>query len=227
MTAKASGDVLAVSIVSNSQLILDGLPLLLKNLVCIDLIGCYKSEVLGSSLCNRPDHIALIDFNIGQELTVAWTRWWREQAPPTQVVVLDVANDFPCILACIQAGAGAYTLQGTSPAEVAKTIVDLDAGVVRCSPEVTAMLFAYVAEQQASPAQTFDMPLTGREMQILECIAQGQSNKEIASRLNIELYTVKHHVHHILEKLNLRGRWQAVQFARQQGWLMHDEKVAI
>jgi DNA-binding NarL/FixJ family response regulator len=217
----------ALSIMSNSYLLREGLATLLEKYLPIELVGTYTGEVApDASLPNPPGHVVLLDGGIGRELALSWTRFWRACATPARVVLLELANDIEMILACIEAGASGYTLQGALAADVAAVLQQAQKGQALCSPEVTAQIFARLealARTQLStpmpPMSDLPMPLTPREQEVLNCIAEGMSNKEIAAKLFIEIYTVKHHVHHILEKLELSHRREAVRVAVHHGWI--------
>jgi DNA-binding NarL/FixJ family response regulator len=122
---------------------------------------------------------------------------------------------------CIEAGAGGYTCYGASAAEVAAAIRSIRQGTAVCTPDVTARVFARLEALGSVSAQplTFKAPLTARELEILGYIAQDYSNQAIAELLVIEVCTVKHHIHNILEKLQLRHRHEAARYASDRGWL--------
>ena len=69
------------------------------------------------------------------------------------------------------------------------------------------------------PSNMSDCPLTGRELEVLELAAKGMQNKQIARHLKLSIYTVKNHIHRILEKMAAKNRWMAVRFSRDQGWI--------
>jgi len=122
-------------------------------------------------------------------------------------------------LSCIEAGAHGYALQGASSAEVIQVIEQVHRGVAHCSPEVTAKLFARLT-QLKTVQQSIEKPaLTCRELEVLHYIAKDYSDRGIASALVIEVRTVKHHVHNILRKLNVKHRRDAAQLAINNGWL--------
>ncbi len=217
---------LCLSIVSNSKLLREGLPTLLVPYFQVTLASAFGGEPSTDAqrLSGLADHVVLIDSRIGQQEALAWIRIWRNQHPPAFVVIMELADDPHLILDCIAAGGCAYTLQGASIAELAETIALVRQGLVCCSPPVTAQLFARLeAVEKAlshTPRRTYaGVPLSYRELEVLRLIARRRSNKEIAAELVISLYTVKHHVHNILEKLKLSQRWEAVQLAAEQGWL--------
>lgn len=212
-----------VSIVSNSYLLREGLLKLLNETISLQLVAAYPGEPIpNTQLLNPPGHILLIDGGIGHTLLLNWIRCWHELAESAPVLVLELTNDAEIILACIEAGANGYTLEGATPEDIAQALHLVQQGRAQCSPQMIAHLFARLAALKSmttTSTTNFAMPLTTRELQVLNYIAKGYSNKEIALDLVITLRTVKHHVHNILEKLKLSHRRDAVQFARQQGWI--------
>lgn len=219
---------IAISIISNSRLLSEGLFALLASHLSLRLIGTYSSELpIRSPLPNPPGHVVLLDSSVGHTMAIAWTRHWRGLIPPSCVLILELSNDIDVILACIEAGASGYTLQGASAAEITEAIKDARGGIARCSPEVTAQLYARVASLKASVIQISVSPLTLRESEILRLVATGYTNLEIAANLVIELRTVKQHMHNILGKLNSRSRSEAVRFAAGQGWLGEDSATPL
>lgn len=222
-------ETLCLSIVSNSKLLREGLPTLLAPFFRLTLVGAYCGEPCGEAEHHHglTEHIVVVDSRIGQQQALAWARFWRKQQPPAFVVIMELADDPRMIVDCIAAGGCAYTLQGASIAELAETMSLARQGLARCSPQVTAQLFARLeaVENSLSHLPHIDhigVPLSYRELEILRSIARGRSNKEIAAELVISLYTVKHHVHNILEKLKLSQRRDAVRLATEQGWLEVD-----
>lgn len=212
--------VIEISIVSNSQLLSEGLLALLSPHLSLQLIGTYTGEFrVSSPLPNPQGHIVLLDSSVGPTVAIAWTQHWHGLIPPASVLILGLANDIDLIMACIEAGASGYTLQGATAVEVAEAIKDAHCGVAHCSPEVTAQLYARVASLRTAVIHLSVSPLTAREAEILRYITTGYTNLEIATYLVIELRTVKQHVHNILGKLNARTRGEAARLAAEQGWL--------
>ena len=210
-----------VSIVSNSLLLRDGLVALLAPHIDLSLVGSYSPDLPSMALPNPVGHVVLLDGGIGRAGAIGWTRYWRHLTPPAHVLVLELANDTDVILACIEAGAGGYTLQGASAADVASAIHAVRQDLAQCPPEVTAKLFARLAALGGPKLQPPSLRphLTAREREVLHYLAQDYSNQEIATVLNIEVRTVKHHVHNILEKLQINRRRDAARVAMEHGWL--------
>jgi DNA-binding NarL/FixJ family response regulator len=215
-----------VSIVSGSQVLREGLVLLLASRLKLDLIGSYPAEPdAAGALPNPPGHVVLVDGGPDCDLTVRWTRYWHRLPDPPCLIVIELADDIDMILACIEAGATGYVLRGEPFQNVAVTIETARRGAAYCSPEVTAQLFARLAMLRAAHAAAAPPSLTTREREVLRYIACHYSNQRIADALVIEVRTVKHHVHNILEKLKLRHRWEAARVAIEQHWFT-DEQAA-
>jgi two-component system nitrate/nitrite response regulator NarL len=219
----------AISIVSNSQLLREGLTSLLMAHSRLHIIGSYSGRMPGAIPLPSPaGHVVLLDGNLGRNLGVAWTLYWHGMDPPAHVVLLELLEDIDLILSYIEAGAAGYTLQGASVADLVEAIDGVRQRVAHCSPEVTAGLFARLAAlRSAVPPVGLAAQLTPRELEVLRYIAEDYSNQAIANALVIEVRTVKHHVHNILEKLNMRRRGDAARFAATQGWLAPDLAIAL
>ncbi len=211
----------ALSLVSHSRLLYEGLTALLPNYINVHFAGCYTIDEGLVPIPQLDNHIALLDGTLDHQAISPWIRYWRRLDPPSSVIVIEVANCVEQILQYIEAGANAYSLRGASVQELAETIWRTCQGLTVCSPEVTAQLFARLARRTTDDLAP-TMPLTPREREVLQLIAQHCSNQEIANRLVIEVRTVKHHVHNILEKLNMHHRWQVADFAKEQGWIQTD-----
>lgn len=219
---REEGGAVAITVVSSSRLLREGLAAVICPHFAVCLVGQYAGDA-GPDLAmpNPACHVVLIDGGIGNACASAWTRWWHDREPTPAILVLELENNMDVILACIEAGAIGYTLREASPLDVAKAIERASKGQAVCSPEVTAQLCARLAALRATQGQMVasQVPLTAREEEVLRCIAAGYSNKEISAALNIQIHTVKHHVHNILEKLKMSHRRDAARFAVGAGWL--------
>jgi two-component system nitrate/nitrite response regulator NarL len=139
----------------------------------------------------------------------------RVTAPDTAVVATAVAETGNEIVACAEAGVAGFVTSDQSLAQAVRVLEGVAQGESPCSPRTAAALLRRVAvlSAQCKPTGPPD-GLTPREFEIARLIAQGRSNKEIARALCIELSTVKNHVHHMLEKLGVRGRAEAAARVR-------------
>jgi two-component system nitrate/nitrite response regulator NarL len=140
----------------------------------------------------------------------------RALAEQTTVVALGVPEQEAEVIACAESGVAAFVTRETSLDGLVAAIEVAVRGDVLCSPEVAGTLLRRVRALAAERGPAATAPLTHRELQILDLIVEGLSNKEIASRLHIELSTAKNHVHSILAKLNVRRRADAAVVRARQ-----------
>lgn len=138
--------------------------------------------------------------------------------PVVKTVMLTVSEGEEDVTAALRAGARAYVLKGVAARELVRILRDVAAGEVYVTPSLAANLLFELTSGGASrqPASPLD-ELTEREREILELVAGGDSNKEIAARLYLSEKTVKHHMTNILQKLQVRNRVEAALLARSGG----------
>jgi two-component system nitrate/nitrite response regulator NarL len=136
-----------------------------------------------------------------------------------KVIALASSGEEHEVIAYAEAGVSGFVSYEDSPDELISTIRSVASGELLCSPGIAATLLRRVAALAAERTPPNDSRLTARELEVIRLIDEGLSNKQIAARLMIELPTVKHHVHHILEKLAARRRTEAVARARTEGLL--------
>ena len=141
--------------------------------------------------------------------------------PDAQVAVIDVPEDEQRILQVIELGAAGFETRGAPLSRLTANLAAIERGETLCTPRVTRLLFERlaVARRCQRSATSDPVHLTRREMEIVRLIEQGCANKEIARMLNIQLQTVKNHVHNILQKLNVPGRREAVRLLKNRGLL--------
>jgi two-component system, NarL family, nitrate/nitrite response regulator NarL len=140
----------------------------------------------------------------------------RSESPLTRVLALAVREDINAILDYAEAGADGFVTANGSVAELVEAIERTHAGELMCTPSMAAQLLRRAASRSPDATGTAAPIFTGREQQVFQLLKEGQSNKEIASALSIAEATVKNHVHHVLEKLQVstRGRAAAVGAVR-------------
>jgi DNA-binding NarL/FixJ family response regulator len=166
----------------------------------------------------KPD-VVLMDVRMPGLDGIAATRELLAVSPDAKVVVLTTFEEDDYIFGALSAGASGFLLKRTRPEELIAAIHTVAAGDSLLSPSVTRTVIQRVAGQPApdAGAEARLDELTARERDVLELIARGLSNGEIAATLVIEESTVKTHVRHILRKLRLRDRVQAVIFGYESG----------
>jgi len=134
-----------------------------------------------------------------------------------KVIVMGVSDSPSEILACIEAGALAYTSQDSSLQQLVETIQMVYSGQATCPPDISALLFERIAslKGQLGPVEDNRLSkLTRRELETLQLVSDGMSNREIAAHLTLELQTIKNYVHSILEKLRVNNRREAAIYTQ-------------
>lgn len=145
----------------------------------------------------------------------------RRLGPSSRVVVYDLSLEREAeIVSTAEAGVSGLLLNSESFDRMLETLRTVERGHAMCSTEVSAVLLrrVYAFSQDINPDAGLDR-LTARELEILELIAQGLTNQQIASRLTLTLQTVKNHVHRLLSKMEVASRAEAVAvyLAKQHG----------
>jgi two-component system, NarL family, nitrate/nitrite response regulator NarL len=134
----------------------------------------------------------------------------RHDGAGPRILALAVREDIGTILDYAEAGADGFVTANGAVAELVEAIERTAAGELLCSPRIAAQLLRRAAHSEQTPEAAAGPPLTIREHQVFSLLKKGLSNKEIADALRIAEATVKNHVHHVLEKLQVTSRAQAV-----------------
>jgi DNA-binding NarL/FixJ family response regulator len=140
----------------------------------------------------------------------------KEEEPGTKILVLTISDEEDDLYDAIKAGANGYLLKEISIDEIANAVRSVHSGQSLISPSMASKLLDEFAAMIKKEEQKEEVPaprLTPREMEVLEHVAQGMNNREIAKALFISENTVKNHVRNILEKLHLHSRMEAVVYA--------------
>ncbi len=143
-----------------------------------------------------------------------------KKAPRVKVVLIDMDNDSEFFLDCVRAGAVGYLLKDASAADVIAGVRAVAQGQAVCPSQLSLSLFHTVAHQwTAVPSARIrlEFGLTRRQQQLVPLIAQGLTNKEIASHLNLSEQTIKNHIHRMLRRVGASDRLQVVDMARYRG----------
>lgn len=140
---------------------------------------------------------------------------------PVKAIWIGVPDHENDIIPCLESGAAGYVPADASVDDLVHIVKAVANGNSWCSDRFAAFLFSRIRDfaDERKPDWREEAQLTAREFEVIELLAEGLSNKEIAGRLNIETQTVKNHVHHLLEKLSVHKRMEAVAYARQRHWL--------
>jgi two-component system nitrate/nitrite response regulator NarL len=171
-------------------------------------VGDSLDSALRSVRKLRPD-IVLVDMGLRDGGLVL--RAIGAAVPEVRIVAVAGATTPPQLLMCAQAQVAGYVSGDDDPEDLVMTIEGVARGEMRCSPRTAKAVLQEVAALATDRfPRPLDSGLTERELEVLELVGCGLSNKEIARRLAIELPTVKNHVHHILRKMKVNRRTEAM-----------------
>jgi two-component system, NarL family, response regulator LiaR len=204
-------DHIRVMAVDDHEIFRGGIRFLMLALDDIELVGEAHDGEEALSLCEqaRPD-VVLMDMMMSGMAGIEATKAIRERYPSIQVIALTSFYDRELVQRAMQAGAIGYLLKGVSMEKLGEAIRSAHAGQPTLSAEaVTALV------QAPASSHGIGQDLSEREREVLELLAEGLSNAEIAERLIVSVAAVKYHVSSILSKLGVTNRTEAVALAFQ------------
>jgi len=208
-----------VVIADDHHVVRRGLLFFLKTQQDIEIIGEAKNgqEAVDMVIKLNPD-VVLMDLSMPIMDGVMATKAIREADNEVKIIILTSYADQDHVIPAIRAGASGYQLKDIEPDELVQTIRDVLKGESKLHPKVTSHVMTHLSGQNSNQHTKLD-ELTRREKEVLNELAKGKSNKEIASALYITEKTVKTHISNILSKLQLSDRTQAAIYAVKNGYL--------
>ena len=174
-------------------------------------------QAVEQAVTSQPD-VAVLDIAMPNLSGTEAAQRITELAPATAVVILSMHSDESYVLRALKAGAKGYLLKDSAEGDLIDAIKAVHAGKAFFSPEITHMLVTDYMRQikLRGAADSYEL-LTTREREILQLLAEGKSNKDIATQLNLSLYTVETHRRNLQEKLNLHSYADLVLYAVRKG----------
>jgi len=163
----------------------------------------------------RPD-VLLLDINMPVMDGIQTLINLRKVSPDQKALMLTISQNDDDLIGAIVAGANGYLLKNTEPEALRETILQVFAGNSVLSPEVTTRVLMTLRRAQNDRGRSL---LSDREVDVLKCLARGQTTLQIAGTLFISENTVKTHIRHILEKMEVNNRAEAVAKASQMNLL--------
>ena len=202
-----------VLIATDVRLFRDGLTEILRRRADIDVVGSAASASQTLALVAELHPTAVL-LDVGMTDGLASVRAIGRLSPGTTVLALGVAEVAADVLSCAEAGITGFVSREAAVEDLVAALECAGRGELACTPAMAGLLLRRVgalARGQGHAAPLSD--LTARELEVLQLLDRRLTNKEIARQLGIEVATVKHHVHNLLEKLHVRRRREAVAIA--------------
>ena len=211
-------DTIRVLIADDHQLFRDGLKALLLSAPDTEVVGEAATGKEAIQLAaERQPHVILMDLQMPEMDGIEATRHIVDTRPHIKVLMVTMFEDDQSVFAAMRAGARGYVLKGAKHDEMLRAIRAVGSGEAIFSPSIAArMMDFFAASRSVIPEETFS-DLTDREREILNLIARGESNADIARTLTISVKTVRNHVSNVFSKLQVADRAQAVIRAREAG----------
>jgi NarL family two-component system response regulator LiaR len=205
-----------ILIVDDHAIVRKGIRALFRNLPEIEVVGEAEDgwEAIAEVERLQPD-VVLMDLLMPELDGIEATRRIMDQRSDVRILVLTSFAGEDKVFPAIKAGALGYHLKDSSPEELVKAIHQVHRGESSLHPVIARKVLQELSRPSERPP-TLD-PLTPREVEVLQLVAQGRSNQEIADLLVISETTVRTHVSNILNKLHLASRTQAALYALREG----------
>jgi DNA-binding NarL/FixJ family response regulator len=207
-----------ILLIEDNRLLRDGIAAMLKkqpDMQAVATVG--NGENILAMMEKLLPHIVLLDLGLRSQNSIQIVKSAKQNFPEIKIIVMDLIPLQADVFEFVQAGVSGFILKDANLSDFYKTIRSVYKGGKVLPPHLTGTLFSQIVEHaiDGSSPSVIDksVRMTKRERQVVELIADGFTNKEIAQKLHLSPYTVKSHVHNILEKLALNTRVQIAKHA--------------
>ena len=212
-----------VLVIEDNRLVREGLAALLDAQPGVTVVAAAEGASTGLiQIRETKPHVVLVDASLGHNDSHRLVESIRKEATESKVVMMDLLPEHEDVISFIRAGASGFIVKDATIGDFINTIRSVAYGGTVVPPTMTGTLMSHIVDHaitRGAAGVKAAVRMTRRERGITDLIAEGLSNKEIAQRLNIATYTVKSHVHNILEKLALHSRLQIAAHAHKTGAL--------
>ena len=207
-----------IILIEDNRLLRDGIASMLKkesDMQAIATVG--NGENILEMMKKSHPNIVLLDLGLRSQNSIQIVKLVRQNFPEAKIIVMDLIPLQADVFEFVQAGVSGFILKDANVTDFFKTIRTVYKGTKVLPPHLTGTLFSQIVDHAigGSSPSVIDQSvrMTKRERQVIELISDGFTNKEIAQKLHLSPYTVKSHVHNILEKLALNTRVQIAKHA--------------
>ncbi|MEJ2196429.1 MAG: response regulator transcription factor [Ignavibacteriaceae bacterium] len=209
---------LRILLIEDNRLLRDGLTIMLKKQKDMDVVATIgNGENILSILKKYKPEVLLLDLGLRDRSSLNLVKTVNKNSPDAKIIVMDLIPMQTDVFEFVQAGVSGFIMKDANVFDFLKTIRSVAKGLQVLPSNLTESLFSQIvnhAVNGSKPSSLLEaVRMTKRERQVIELISEGHSNKEIAQKLHLSTYTVKSHVHNILEKLALNSRVQIAKYA--------------
>ncbi|MCO6473550.1 MAG: response regulator transcription factor [Melioribacteraceae bacterium] len=207
-----------ILLIEDNRLLREGISAMLNKQEDMHVVAMVSDGENILKMINKANpEIILLDLGLRSQNSLKVVKLIKYSYEKTKIIVMDLIPLQADILEYVQAGVSGFILKDANIEDFYKTIRSVHEGNQVLPPHLTGSLFSQIVEQAINgdkPSKVIDaVRMTKRERQVIELIADGSTNKEIAQKLHLSTFTVKSHVHNILEKLTLNSRVQIAKHA--------------
>ena len=207
-----------ILLIEDNRLLRDGIASMLRKQPEMHVVATVgNGENVLMTMEEHKPNILLLDLGLRSQNSLEIVKLTKQHFPEIKIIVMDLVPLQSDILEYVQAGVSGFILKDATVPEFFKTIESVYQGSQVLPTHLTSSLFTQIVEQaliKFKPSLIIEsVRMTKRERQVVGLIADGFTNKEIAQRLHLSPYTVKSHVHNILEKLSLHTRVQVANYS--------------
>lgn len=207
-----------ILLIEDNRLLRDGIVSMLKTQPDMQVVATEADgENNSSAMKKHKPNIVLLDLGLQSQSSLQVVKLVKRDFPEIKIIVMDLIPHQADVLEFVLAGVSGFILKDANISDFYKTIRSVSEGIKVLPPHLTSSLFSQIVKQ-AVPAFKPSLieesvRMTKRELEVVGLISEGWTNKEIAQNLHLSTYTVKSHVHNILEKLALHTRVQIAKYA--------------
>lgn len=204
-------------LIEDNRLLREGLTAMLKKQQDVNVVGTVGNgeNILAIMKKHKPE-VLLLDLGLRSRSSLNVVRLVEKNFPRVRIIIMDLIPAQDDVLEFVQSGVSGFILKDATIKDFLKTIRSVARGMQILPANLTGSLFSQIVEHavvESKPSYIIEaVRMTKREKQVIELISEGYTNKEIAQKLHLSTYTVKSHVHNILEKLALRSRVQIAKY---------------
>jgi len=207
-----------IIIIEDNRLLREGITSMINEQYDLKVVAALgTSENILKIINSLKPNVALLDLGLRSQNSLNVVKSIRKKFSGTKIIVMDLVPVHEEILEFVQVGVSGFILKDATVDDFLRTIRLVAKGNKILPPHLTDSLFSQIVEQAITGTMKSrlikSVMMTKREKQVIELIADGLTNKEIAQKLHLSTYTVKSHVHNILEKLALHTRVQIAKYA--------------
>jgi DNA-binding NarL/FixJ family response regulator len=210
--------VISIALIEDNRLVREGITALLSRVSGLEVVagGASGDPAL---LRGINPQVILLDLGLqnGDSLRVA--QQVKADYPESRIIVMDLLPVHEDIMEFVNAGVSGFIMKDATLDDLVSTIRAVAGGAHVLPPQMTGSLFSQIAKEAVAKGQAEALDsvrMTPREREVIDLIAEGLGNKEIAARINVATHTVKSHVRNIMEKLTLHTRLQIAAYANQR-----------